>query len=287
MASISVVSLMSVIMSVFAILLSIFIFNKVYQENYKKPWLFIGISAIIIGISQLMRFFSGFFGLYFINPSINEITIYFLDFMSISILAYGLLLEYFILKFYKGKFVKMKLLPVQEGTLGGELDINVSNANSYLALKKDRAFLFEQFSSATRKGFEGFLITELNPRDTRLKYGIPKTPICWINQNETANLNKNSLSEFMDENSENIDPVQLNNLISFIDNFLEQSQNPFIVIELNQLFKINNSNVVIEFLKYVSAKSQKYNGILICMINSDVIDKSQKIELQSFLKELE
>ena len=91
----------------------------------------------------------------------------------------------------------------------------------------------------------------------------------------------------MDENSENIDPVQLNNLISFIDNFLEQSQNPFIVIELNQLFKINNSNVVIEFLKYVSAKSQKYNGILICMINSDVIDKSQKIELQSFLKELE
>lgn len=286
MASISIVSLLSALMSVIAIFLSVFIFNKVYQENYKKPWLFIGISAIFIGLSQLIRFSSGFFGLNIINSQTTEIILYFLDFLSISIIAYGLLLEFLILKYYKGKFVKMKLLPVQEGTLGGELDINVSNANSYIAFKKDRNFLFEQFSSATRKGFEGFLITELNPKDTRLKYGIPKTPIAWINQND-AGQNATFIKEFMDETSEKVDPLEINKLISYIDNFLEQSQNPFILMELNLLFKVNNHAIVFECLKYISAKVQKHNGILICSINIDVIDKSEKQDLQEFLKELE
>lgn len=286
MASISIVSLLSAFMSVVAIFLAVFIFNKVYQENYKRPWLFIGISAIFIGLAQLIRFSSGFFGLYIYNSQTTEVILYFLDFISISIIAYGLLLEFFILKFYKGKFVKMKLLPVQEGTLGGELDINVSNGNSYLAFKKDRNFLLEQFSSATRKGFEGFLITELNPKDTRLKYGIPKTPIAWITQNE-AGQNANFMKEFMDETSEKLDPLEINNLISYIDNFLEQAQNPFILIELNLLFKINNHAIVFECLKYISAKTQKYNGILICAINIDVLEKSEKQDLQGFLKELE
>ena len=261
------------------------IFKKVYQEDYKRPWLFIGISAIILSISQLTRFLYENFHIIIVNDFFTQFFIYILDFISITILAYALLLEYVILKFYKGKFVKVKFIPVQEGTLGGEIDINVSNGVSYLAIKKDRRFLIEQFSQATKKGYQGFLLTEDNPKDVRLRYGIQKTPIAWIR--EIENDNENYIRSSLDSNSDVASPLQLNNMINYIDNFLEQSQTPFIVIDLNLIIKVNTFVVVEEFLKYVSSKTKRYNGILICMINTDYASKQDIASLQNFLTDLE
>jgi hypothetical protein len=286
MVSFSVVSLLSALLSILAILLVVSIFRKVYQEDYKKPWLFIGVSAIFLASSELLRFLSSSYYIYIINQSISEAIQLILVFISIAFLTYALLLEYLILEFYKGKFVKMKFLPVQEGTLGGEIDLNISNGNSYLSYKKEKKFLIEQFSEATKKGFEGFLLTEMNPSEIRTKYNLAKTPIGWITQVEST-VNSDYLKKSLDENSDIIDPVQLNNMISYIDNFLEQSTNSFIMIDLNLVFRVNNFSIALEFLKYISSKSQKYNGILILLINEDIISKSQKSSLDSFLKELE
>ncbi len=286
MVSSSLISLLSAILSVFAIFLSISIFNKVYQENYKKPWLFIGISAIFFGISQLISFLSGFFEIYIINSAITEFINYVIEFIGITILTYGLILEFLILKYYKGKFIKFKFIPVQEGTLGGELDINILNGLSYIAIKKDKKFLLEQFSKATQKGFEGFLISEENPKEIRTKYNLQKTPIGWINQVDSE-INSEYLKQSIDKNSDIIDPLQLNNLISFVDNFLEQSQNPFIYIDLNLILRTNNHEIVFEFLKYISHKTSKYNGILLCTINIDILTKNEATEIKEFLKELE
>jgi len=285
MVSTSIISLISAIMSIIAIFLALNIFNKVYQENYKKPWLFIGISTIFLGLAQLVYFIGGM-GLVIINYKITEALTYILEFISICFLTYGLSLEYLMLKYYKGKFVKMKFIPVQEGTLGGELDINVTNSKSYLALKKDKKFIVEQFIKATQKGFEGFLITENNPKEIRNKYKIQKTPIAWITQMDPQ-VSSDYLKDSLDENSDMIDPLQLNNLISYIDNFLEQSQNPFITLDLNLILKINNHTIVFEFLKYITSKISKYNGILICLINIDVLEKNEIVELNDFLLELE
>lgn len=286
MVSVSVVSLLSALLSVFAIILVFSIFKKVYEEDYKKPWLFIGVSAIFLASSQLLRFLWEFFNLIIINSIITDAIILILVFISISFLTYGLLLEYLILKFYKGKFIKMKFVPVQEGTLGGEIDLNISRGSSYLALKKDKKFMLEQFSMATKKGFEGFLITEINPSEVRAKYNLPKTPIGWITQVE-ATVNSSYLRKSLDENSDIVEPIQLNNLISYIDNFLEQSTNPFLMIDLNQIFRINNFTIVLEFLKYVNSRVQRYNGILILLVNEDVLDKGQESEIFDFAKEIE
>jgi len=285
MASFTFISLVAGIVSIFAIALSINIFNKVFQEDYKKPWLFIGISSIFMAISQLIYFLTGF-GFFIINSSITEVITQILEFISITILTYGLALEYLMLKYYKGKFVKIKFIPVQEGTLGGELDINVSNGSSYVAIKKDKKFITEEFSKATKKGFEGFLITENNPKEIRIKYKLEKTPIGWISQLD-SDTNSDYLKQSLDENSDIIDPLQLNNLISFIDNFLEQSQNPFICIDLNLILRVNNHEIVFEFLRYITNKINKYNGILICMINVDILEKGEEEEIKEFLRELE
>ena len=121
MANFSIISLFSAIISVLAIVIVFAIFNRVYSENYKKPWMFIGISTIILAISQLIDFGYQYFNLNIITNSLTEFILYFLNFTSILILTYGLLLEFMILKYYKGKFVKMKFIPIQEGSLGGNI----------------------------------------------------------------------------------------------------------------------------------------------------------------------
>lgn len=281
----SVLLLFSAIISVIAIFIVIAIFKKVYQEDYKKPWLYIGISTLFLVFSQILRFLNDFYNIQIVNQIITEYLFYLSDFISITILAYALLLEMLILKYYKGKFVKMRFIPVQEGTLNGELDLNISPKNSYLAYKKDRNFLLEQFTQATKKGFEGFLLTETNPRDIRMKYGIIKTPIAWITQMQRDA--EQSYKRFLDSNSDVVDPIQMNNMVNFIDNFLEQSQSPFVMLELNLLYKINNKEIVNEFLTYIKSKVEKYEGIFICLINTDVLQNNEIEEIKEFLRELE
>jgi hypothetical protein len=282
----SAISLFSAFISIFAILIVFSIFKKVLQEKYKRPWLFIGISTIILATNQLLRFVSDFYGVNIINLRFTQAIIYSLDFISIIILTYGLLLEQLILKYYKGKFVKMKFIPVQEGSLDGEIDLNVSNGNSYLALKKDRTYLFNEFSQATKKGYEGFLIAEENPREIRKNYDLQKTPIGWVSHIDKQT-NSSYLKDSLDENSDVIDPIQLNNIINYIDNFLEQSQNPFLLIELNLILRTNNYSIILEFLKYVSQRIKTHNGILIWTLNIDILKKDQVSELKQFMIELE
>jgi hypothetical protein len=286
MVSFSPIALLSALISVFAILIVFSIFQKVLQEKYRRPWLFIGISTIFIGLNQLLRFFYDFFSFYIVNSQITLAITYILDFIAIIILTYALLLEFLILKFYKGKFIKMKFIPVQEGTLGGEIDLNVSNGNSYFVFKKQRNYFFQEFAQAVKKGFEGFLITEENPREIRKKYLLQKTPIGWISHIDKE-MNSSYLKDSLDENSDIIDPIQLNNLINFIDNFLEQSENPFLLLELNLILRTNNYAVTLEFLKYISQRIKNYNGILILMLNVDILTKDQIEEIKQFTLELE
>lgn len=282
--SISAISLLSVLMSILAIYLVFSIFQKVYTQKQRRPWLFIGVSAVFLAFSELLRFAYSQYKFVFISINVTEALIYILVFISMSFLAYGLLLEHLILKYYKGKFVKIKFVPVQEGALNGDLDLNISNSNSYLALKKDRHFLLEQFSKATKVGYEGFLISESNPKELRAKLKLEKTPIAWISSIEQES---HYIKELLDENSGIVDPLHINDIISYIDNFLEQSSNPFILIECNDLIRSNNFNILEELFKYVDSKIKKYNGIVVLMINQDILNKNQISSLEKFLLDLE
>ncbi len=287
MASSSIISLFSAIISIIGIIIVFFILNKVYQENYKKPWIFIGLSAIFLAISQLMNFFAGSLNIYIYNSSTTEFISLIVEFISMTLLTYGLFLESMILKFYKGKFVKFKLVPVQESNLGGNLDIDVINGNSYLTLKKTSNFLIEQLTQATRKGYEGFLITSQTPKIIRNKFGLDKTPIAWIS-NLNSNIVGNYVNESIDENSELVDPIKLNDLISFTDNFLDAAENPFILFELDLLLSKNSYSIIFEFIKYTASKVKNRNGIAIYSINNnEILSQSQIIELKNILQIIE
>jgi hypothetical protein len=284
MISPSILSIFSAIAAIFTMSLAINIFKKVLQEDYKKPWFYIGITGLLFGLAQLLNFLRDFFNFYIVDFIVTDYIIFILEFISIVVLTYALLLEYLILQYFKGKFVKMKFVPVQEGSFSGELDINVSKGFAYFSEKKEINFMFEEFAKAVKIGFEGFLIAQNNPRQIRNKYKIEKTPIAWIKEDE-EDLNffiKNSL----DENSDIVSPLQLNNIISYIDNFLEQSSNPFIMFEIDEILKMNSSTIVIEFLRYISNRIEKFSGILIIIVNSE-INSSEKKDLESFLHKIE
>jgi hypothetical protein len=273
-------------MSIFAIYLVFAIMQKVYTEKHRKPWLYIGTAAIALSLSELLRFF--YYSQNYIvgTIGITEGIIYSLVFFSLGFLSYGLLLEYLILRFYKGKFVKIKFIPVEEGSVSGDLDIDLTNGVSYLSYKKDRRFMYEQFSLATKQGFQGFLISEDNPTEIRKKFKLTKTPIAWLSQID-KNIQGNYLRDSLDENSDIVDPLQINNLITFVDNFLDQSSNPLIMVDCNLLFRLNSFYIALEFLKYVSARTAKFNGVAIMTMSPDLLKKSELMELDQFLKILE
>jgi len=275
----------SLLGSILAIALSIGIFKKVYQQEYRKPWIFIGLSSIFLATAQIIYFFQEFYPLTFVDIS-NELITTILEFVGVLLLAYGLSKEYQNLKSPTGKYVKIKFIPVQEENLGGELDINISKGISYIGIKKDKEFLLKQFSKATKKGFEGFLFTETPPTDIREEFSLQKTPIGWISQLNNE-VEQQFIKAALDENSDIIDPIQLNNWISYIDNFLSESKKPFIFIELDNIFKVNNNEIVLEFLKYISTKIKNSNGILLTVLNSDPLTQTEKLELSGIFKELE
>ena len=286
MTTTSIIPLFSAFVSLIAMFLVIFIFNKVYQENYKKPWLFIGLSILFLSFAKIGTFLSGFFGINIINLRITTFIIDILNFISISILTYAILLEFMILKYYKGKFIKFRFIPVQEGSLDANLEISVSKGNSYLVYKKDINFFDSQFSLATKSGFEGFLITEENPKEFRTKNKLIKTPIAWISQIQSG-ISSEYLKNTLDSNSEMVEPINLNNIINYFDNFLEQSTNPFIMIDLNLILKLNNFQIVYEFIEYLNIRIRKNNGILLCRLNKDIIDEVDLNKLKTILINLE
>lgn len=287
MASSSIISLFSAIVSSIGIVIVFFIMNKVYQENYKKPWLFIGISAIFLAISQIITFISGSFNYYIYNSTTTQFIILIIQFISMTLLTYGIFLELMILKFYKGKFVKFKLIPVQESNLGGNLEINVVNSTAYIALNKKSDFLIEQLTQATRKGYEGFLISEESPRIIRTKFKLNKSPIAWIS-NLNPNITGNYVSDSLDDNSVIVDPIKLNDLISFTDNFLDAATNPFILFELDLLLHKNSFSIIEEFIKYTSSKIKSRQGIVIYSLRDvNIISQSQIVELKQILEFLE
>ena len=285
MLQLSLVGLISGILSVFAISLSIFILNKVFEEKYKRPWLFIGVSALCFSLGQFFKFFFSFFKVDVVSLFVIEIFTTISEFLAIATLTYGLLLETLILKYYKGRFIKTKFIPVQEGTLGGKINLNVIQGESYLAHKKENSFIYDEYSGALKKGFEGFIISEESPKYLRESYSLERTPMAWVTQIEQTS--SPYTNEILDKNSDIIDPLRINDLISYIDSFLEQAEHPFLLLELDLFGKVNTFEILVEFLKYITSRIKRCNGILICLVRTDVFREEQIGEMLKFLYKLE
>ncbi|MCA9486596.1 DUF835 domain-containing protein [Candidatus Woesearchaeota archaeon] len=284
MSAFSSLHLVTAGIAVTALVVSFLIFNKVYQEKYKRPWMFIGISTIFFTISEILRFYTEFFTYFFAGS--NTVTQFILlatNFIALTCLCYGIFLEHLILKYYKGRFVKMNLVPVQEEQVRTDVKVSIRTGASYIATKKDELEVKEQFALATKKGFEGFLVTEELPKEVRATYSLLKTPIVWLHSSSQEDSARGQL----DENSELLDPMQLNQLIVYIDSFLEQSQNPYIFIVLDPFFRMNSFAIVFEFIKYISAKVQRNRGVLVCLVDEKSIAGTELTELESELRPYE
>lgn len=260
--NLSFLLLMGALISGISFVISLIIVRKVFDEEYRRPWFFITLSVLIYAPAQLLRYLE--IGNYLQIPNLLSI-IYSLEFIAQGLLMYGLLLEFFILRYVKGKFVKMRFIPVQEGSLDGMLSIDVSKSQTYFSYKKDRDYLTNAFSEAVKKGYQGFLITQQSPFDIRKRYSLPKTPILKISNPDTSITNT-----IIDSNSQSVDALHFNEIIRDIDNFYDQAKNPFILIELDEILRYNPFEIVLELIQYLKSKNERFNGILITSINEDV-----------------
>ena len=259
--NISFLLLIGALFSVISFFLALLILRKVFEEKYRRPWLFVALGIICYAPAQVLRF------IFLDNVTGESISyvIYGFEFVGHAFLMYGLLLELFILKLVKGKFVQMRFVPVQEGTVDGTLSFDVTNSKAYLAYKKDRNFLLKSFKEAVNKGYQGFLLTTSYPNDIRGEYGLQQTPILMISnpQNEIKPHLEN------DPYSESVDALHFNEMIQDIDNFYAQAQTPFVLIELDMVLEYNPFEIVLGLLEYIKSKNETHKGVLILTIQQD------------------
>ncbi|MFP4402225.1 MAG: DUF835 domain-containing protein [Candidatus Nanoarchaeia archaeon] len=276
--NISSLLLVGALFSAISFVLGLLILRKVFEEKYRRPWLFISLSVILFTPAQILRFFETQ------DMLISEaiFVIYGLEFVAQAFLMYALLLEFFILKFVKGKFVKMRFIPVQEGSVDGILSFDVTKGEGYLAHKKDRDYLFRCFKEATTKGYEGFMLTTKFPYDVRKEYGLVKTPILMITDPQSDE----TISD-VGANAQVADALHFSEMIRDIDYFYSQSQNPFIFIEIDEILKYSPFDIVFELLQYLKAKNSKSNGILIISIYQDSLNYFNLTRIKQLLHELE
>jgi len=274
------VSVLTIIASIVVLVFSFYIFRKIFNVKNKRPWIFISVSSLFLIFKQLLELFN----IKILNYAVSEYIISISEFIGIVILAYALFLEYLVLKYYKGRFVRIKLIPVQEGTLIEEdIELNVTNGEAYLAYKKSKDFILGEFAKAVKKGYEGFLLTETPPKIIRQKYDILKTPIAWLI--EKTGSDSSYYSENLTDNSDIVEPIRINDIVSNVDLFLGESDNPFIILELNEIVRINNSIIVVELISYLSHKIKSREGIFVVILNRDV-DNSILSDFYEYLKEL-
>lgn len=276
--NISFLLLIGALFSVISFIFAFLILRKVFEEEYRRPWLFISFSVFLFAPAQVLRYI---YGDSFRQNEISSL-IYGLEFMGHACLAYALLLEFAILRFVKGKFVKMRFIPIQEGSLDGTLSIDVTKSQMYFAYKKDREYLLKAFKEAVTKGYQGFLLTSYPPYVVRRDHGLIKTPILMITNPE----NDESPNLDSDTNAQSADALHFNEMIRDIDNFYEQAQNPFILIELDEILRYNPFDIIFELLQYLKAKNAKNNGILIIHINQDYINYSNLVRIRQLVHEL-
>lgn len=277
--NLSFLLLIGSIFSVISFILAFIILRKVFEQEHRKPWIFISFSVFLYAPAQILRYL---YGDTFTDNDV-AIIIYGLEFMGHGFLMYGLLLEFFIIKYVKGRFVKMRFIPIQEGSVDGVLSIDVTKSQSYLAHKKDREYMLKAFKEAVSKGYEGFLLTSYPPYIVRRDHGIMKTPILMITNpesDETPNLSS-------DPNAQSVDALHFNEMIRDIDSFYEQANNPFILIELDEILRYNPFDIIFELLRYLKSKNSKNQGILIIAINEDYINYSNLLRIKELMHTLE
>ena len=283
--SVFIFSVLSVLISCLAIYITTRIFFKIFDESYKLPWFYIGIAAFSIAIAEFLRFFHNNLDVVIFNsPFITLSLIDFWIFIANCFLFYGLFLEYLILKYQKGKYVRMKFIPIKEGTLSEEIDLNVEFGHSYIFFKKNKNEIFEILRKASNKDFEAFFLSEENPKSIR-KIGFLKSPIAWIYEIRDLKSTQ-SLKTFLDENCDLVDPFELNNILNYILNFLENSKKPIIYLDLDLLVSKNNYPIINDFFKYLKTKIEQKNGILLCNLKRK-IEEDELDELKSIFEELE
>ena len=280
-------SLLSVFVSAFSIYLITKIFRKIYDEEYKRPWLFIGLCALTLACSQIILFFESTFQMYmFSSKEISKVVYELLVVCSNLFLGYGILLEFYILRYFKSKTIKLKFIPTTEGNMEGDIDLNVDFKKSYICYNEKKKYVLKEVSRALKRSFQGFFLTEDKILKFRKDFSVVKSPVCYIHEIKDVSAKK-QIIEISGENSDVVDPFELNNILIFIDNFLERAKKPIICMDLNLIFYKNNYTISKDFVLYIVKKIEKFNSIAIFFIDENKFEKSLIDDLNSILNKLD
>lgn len=281
MINYSAISYLTIVFAVFSFLFSFLLSTRIYTQKHKRPWIFISISCFFIVVKTIFMITD----VVIYSQDLTYFIILFLEFTSVVLVLFSVLLEYMIVKFYKGKFVEFKVNPIEEGSLSGQLDLDVRTGRAYFAYKGNKKKLLKEFAKATRIGFNGLLITQFPPLRVREEFFLERTPIVWVIDNSVTN--SKFIKENTTDNSDVLAPTNIDSIINDFDNFTQSTtRKPFILIEIDDVLAQNSNSIVFEMLSYMKNKISLKGGVLIAHIDRE-LEAYELEEIKSFMSKLE
>ena len=151
--------------------------------------------------------------------------------------------------------------PITETTTAGvSIRIPLEVGRSYLV--HDPGVAFEDFSSLVRSGYTGLCITRKFPEDVRKEYGLKRTPIMWLAD---------------EERSDAIPPGDLLGISLLVKDFLQKATRPVVMFHgLEYLTTKNGFAPILKLVQGISQSNAAKRGILFVPIVPDSLNKQEE-----------
>lgn len=163
---------------------------------------------------------------------------------------------------------KLSIEPVKEKQVASKSKFNLDFGTAY-AISDNIDLAYNIFVDQVNSGKEGLCITRIFPEKIRKKYGLKKTPIMWLNEQQSNGIDTvNSLSD----------------CAILISDYLKKAKNPIILIDgIEYLISINEFNQVLRFLQTRRSLVEMSDSVLLVPFDSQAVEKK---EYQLLLREL-
>ncbi len=158
--------------------------------------------------------------------------------------------------------------PEVEKQVSTPLKYDLELREVYLIEEEKPEKAYDVFADLVRHGFKGFGICRTHPQKVREKYALEKTPMMWLSEIETKQL-------------EHVGPQDIPKLVYLVAEFIKRAQPAVVIVEgVEYLIVQNDFKSVLKFLHTLSDYVATSESILLLSLNPGVLSAHQHVMLK-------
>lgn len=156
-----------------------------------------------------------------------------------------------------------------------KMKYNLEPGKAYIIKGKKLDKAFDVFKDLVTHGHHGLCVTRKKPNEVREKYGLKKTPIVWLTQND-------------DPSEQCMMPTDIPRLHVLITQFLEKAENSVILLEgIEYIITNNNFSTALKLVQLVTDKVMLYESKFILPVDTQTLSDRENALLGRYMITIE